>query len=371
MKPCGVLELLAEIRRSQEAGQRVALATLVDVRRSAPRDPGAIMAIASDGTLYGSISGGCVEAALAQEAQLVLHNRIPRIVEYGLSDADAQAVGLSCGGTLTVLIEPLDAAETHALQRQLASETLVAEAVRLDAAGIANRLFIFTDTALGSLGSNHLDDVVATELRASVSGETTEIRSYGSEGEPHGDVRVFIQRALAKPRMYIFGAIDFAHAMVRVAKLLGYEVTLCDARPAFATTERFPEADRVIVSWPDDFLRSAPVDERTAIVALTHDEKFDIPLIAAALQTNAGYIGVMGSRRTNERRLAQLRELSISEEQLARLNAPIGLDLGARTPEETAIAIMAEIIALRHGREGGRLVRGSGPVRGWKSPQLF
>jgi len=364
-------ELLGQIRRLQDAGERVALATLVDVLRSAPRDPGAVMAISSGGTLLGSISGGCVESALAQEAAAVLRGGDDRLVEYGLSDADAQAVGLSCGGTLSVLVEALDAAETAAVQRRLTSERLVAEAIRLDASGRANRLYVFEDSVLGSLGNDVLDDVVAVEVRASIAGDATEIRMYGDEGEPHGDVRVFIHRALAKPRMYIFGAIDFAHAMVRVAKLLGYEVTLCDARSAFATPERFPEADRVIVAWPDDFLRESPVDERTAIVALTHDEKFDIPLIRAALQTSAGYIGVMGSRRTNERRMAQLRELGLTGEELTRLNAPIGLDLGARTPEETAIAIAAEIVALRHGREGCRLKSGSGPVRGhWKSPQL-
>ncbi len=364
-------ELLGQIRRLQEAGERVAVATLVDVLRSAPRDPGAVMAITSAGTLLGSISGGCVEAALAQEAAAVLRDGNPRLVEYGLSDADAQAVGLSCGGTLSVLIEALDTAETAALERRLASEDLVAEAIRLDESGRANRLYILEDSVVGSLGNARLDDVVAVEVRASIAGDATEIRMFGDEGEPHGDVRIFIHRALPKPRMYIFGAIDFAHAMVRVAKLLGYEVTLCDARPAFATPERFPEADRVVVAWPDDFLRESPVDERTAIVALTHDEKFDIPLIRAALQTRAGYIGVMGSRRTNERRMAQLRDLGLSAGDLARLNAPIGLDLGARTPEETAIAIAAEIVALRHGREGGRLTAGSGPVRGhWKSPQL-
>jgi xanthine dehydrogenase accessory factor len=364
-------ELLAEIRQRQAAGDSVALATLVDVLRSAPRDPGAVMAICASGQLFGSISGGCVEAALVQEATGVLRDGRARLVDYGLSDADAQAVGLSCGGTLSVLVEPLDQAETAAIERRMSSEALVAESMRLDDRGRGNRLFIFEDSTFGSLGNDRLDDVVASEVRASIAGEATEIRGYGDEGEPHGDVRVFIHCVLAKPRMYIFGAIDFAHAMVRVAKLLGYEVTLCDARPAFATTERFPEADRVVVAWPDDFLRDAPVDERTAIVALTHDEKFDIPLIRAALETNAGYIGVMGSRRTNERRLAQLRELGTSEAEIARLNAPIGLDLGARTPEETAIAIASEIIALRHGREGGRLVRGTGPVRGqWKSPQL-
>jgi len=364
-------ELLAEIRRQQEAGNRVALATLVEVRKSAPRDPGAVMAISSSGSLTGSISGGCVESALAQEAAAVLRDGNPKLVEYGLSDADAQAVGLSCGGTLGVLIEALDQAETAAIERRSLSEKLVAEAIRLDVPGLANRLFLFEDSAFGSLGNARLDDAVASEVRASIAGDATEIRGYGDEGEPHGDVRVFIHRALAKPRMYIFGAIDFAHAMVRVAKLLGYETTLCDARAAFATQERFPEADRIVVAWPDDFLRESPIDERTAIVALTHDEKFDIPLIRAALQTNAGYIGVMGSRRTNERRLAQLRELGATEPEIARLNAPIGLDLGARTPEETAIAIAAEIVALRHGRQGGRLATGTGPLRGhWKSPQL-
>lgn len=364
-------ELLAQVRRLHDAGERAALATLVDVLRSAPRDPGAVMAISSAGTIFGSISGGCVEAALAQEAAAVLRDGNARLIEYGLSDADARAVGLSCGGTLSVLVEAIDPAETAAFERRLTSETLLAESVRLDEGGRANRLFVFEDSSLGSLGNPKLDDVVTTDIRASLAGEPTEIRGYGDEGEPHGDVRVFIHRALPKPHMYIFGAIDFAHAMVRVAKLLGYAVTLCDARAAFATPERFPEADRVVVSWPDDFLRESPVDERTVIVALTHDEKFDIPLIRAALQTNAGYIGVMGSRRTNARRMAQLRELGVSEDELARLSAPIGLDLGARTPEETAIAIAAEIIALRHGRQGGRLSGGSGPVRGhWKSPQL-
>lgn len=363
-------ELLAQVRRLQNAGERVALATLVDVLRSAPRDPGAVMAIASGGTILGSISGGCVESALAQEAARVLRDGNARVIEYGLSDSDARAVGLSCGGTLTVLVEALEPGETAALERRLTTETLLAECARLDDGGRANRLFIFEDSLLGSLGNTRLDDVAASDVRASI-GEATEIRTYGDEGEPHGDVRVFIHRALPKPRMYVFGAIDFAHAMVRVAKFLGYNVTLCDARAAFATPQRFPEADRVVVAWPDDFLRESPVDERTVIVALTHDEKFDIPLIRAALETNAGYIGVMGSRRTNEHRAAQLRELGATEDALARLSAPVGLDLGARTPEETAIAIAAEIIALRHGRQGGRLAGGTGPVRGhWKSPQL-
>lgn len=357
-------ELLSEIRRLQKAGEAVALATLVDVRRSAPRDPGAVMAIASGGELVGSVSGGCVEAALAREGAKALASGCAAVVEYGLSDADAQAVGLGCGGTLTVLVEPLDAAQTAAFERRAASEQLIAETIRLDEPGRASRLFVFESRALGTLGNPALDETVETEVRAAAGGEETEIRTYGEAGEPHGGVRVFLHRALAKPRMYVFGAIDFAAAMVRAGHFLGYEVTVCDARPAFATAERFPDADRVVVSWPDEFLRDAPVNERTAIVALTHDEKFDIPLIVAALRTNAGYIGVMGSRQTNERRLARLRAAGVTPPQIDRLCAPIGLDLGARTPEETALAIAAEIVAMRHGRTGGRLTGGSGPVRG-------
>ena len=168
----------------------------------------------------------------------------------------------------------------------------------------------------------------------------------------------------APPEMYVFGAIDFADAMVRMGQFLGYRVTVVDARPAFATKDRFPGADRVAVAWPHEFLADAPVDENTAIIALTHDEKFDIPLLLAAIRTRAGYIGAMGSRNTHATRVQRLAEAGASDAELARLNAPIGLDLGARTPEETAIAIAAEIVALRHNRPGGRLTGGSGRLRG-------
>lgn len=321
------------------------------------------MAIAAGGAIVGSISGGCVEAALAAEAAAVLRDGRPRMLAYGLTDEDAQAVGLHCGGTLHVVLTSLDPDETAAFARRAAAETLVAETMRLDAAGLGRRLAVFAGSTFGTLGDPHLDEVVASEARAGAS-ESTEIRTFGERGEPHGSVRVFVRRALPKPDMYVFGAIDVAQAMVRAGQFLGYAVTVCDARPAFATRERFPEADAVAVAWPDDFLRRAPVDERTAIVSLTHDEKFDPLLIRAALETPAGYIGVMGSRRTTERRLAELRAEGLAEAQLARLRAPIGLDIGARTPEETALAIAAEIVAQRHGRTGGALTGGSGPLRG-------
>jgi xanthine dehydrogenase accessory factor len=176
------------------------------------------------------------------------------------------------------------------------------------------------------------------------------------------DVAVFIQSFAPPPRMYVFGAIDFASAVARIGKFMGYRVTVCDARPVFATRERFPTADEIVVAWPDEFLKTAPVDKRTAICVLTHDPKFDVPVLVEALKTEAGYIGAMGSRRTHNNRTARLREEGVTDEELSRVSSPIGLDIGARTPEETAVAIAAEIIALRTGHSGGRLAERSGPI---------
>ena len=176
------------------------------------------------------------------------------------------------------------------------------------------------------------------------------------------DVTVFIQSFAPPPKMYVFGAIDFASAVARVGKLMGYRVIVCDARAVFATRDRFPTADEIIVSWPDDFLKTAEVDARSVICVLTHDPKFDVPVLKAALDTPAGYIGAMGSRRTHDNRTARLKEEGVTDEQLARISSPIGLDIGARTPEETAVAIAAEIVALNTGHSGGRLVERSGPI---------
>ena len=356
-----MLELLDTVRAWQRDGDRVALATLVAVERSAPRDPGAVFAVGSGGRLAGSISGGCVEAALVDEANAAIAAGTARIVSYGLSDADAQAVGLTCGGTLRVLVEPLDPAFCASLAGR---SDILALATRLDVAGIGRRIAVFKEGVLGTLGSPALDAALTDEIREGGAILEPHLRTLGEHGEPHGDIELFIDRVAAPPQMYVFGAIDFAEAMVRMGQFLGFRVTICDARPAFATVARFPQADRVVVAWPHEFLAEAPVDERTAIVALTHDEKFDIPLLQAALETRAGYIGAMGSRSTNAHRLAQLRQAGVDESALARLSAPIGLDLGSRTPEETAVAIAAEIIAQRHNRTGGRLTNTTGPLRG-------
>ena len=215
----------------------------------------------------------------------------------------------------------------------------------------------------GSLGDIALEHAAVGDARAMLAQGASGTRHYGLSGEERGDeVEVFIQSFAPPPRMYVFGAIDFSRATVRVGKLLGYHVTVIDARQTFATARRFPEADEVVVAWPHEFLASAPVDERTALCILTHDPKFDVPVLVAAVRTLAAYIGAMGSRRTHTDRMRRLREEGVAERDLARIRGPIGLDIGARTPEEVAVAIAAEIIALRYGKEAPSLSNGSGPI---------
>lgn len=351
-------ELLAAL------GERLAgsaIATLVATEGSSPRDPGAAMSIQADGTIAGSISGGCVEAAVAQEAQGLFAGGRAKMLQYGISAEQAESVGLTCGGVLYVLLSRPDPQWI----RDVAATARAPMAIvhRLDEAGIGALLAIFADRVVGTLGSEALDAALASEVRNS-TGPPAGVRRCGLSGEPHGSVELFVERTLPLPDLYIFGAIDFAAAMARVGTILGYRVTVCDARPAFARAERFPAAHAVVCAWPDEFLSQAPVDERTAIVTLTHDERFDVPLLLAALRTNAGYIGAMGSRNTTARRMLQLRDAGVEGEALARIHAPIGLDIGASTPEETAIAIAAEIVAVSRGRSGGPLRDGHGPLRG-------
>jgi xanthine dehydrogenase accessory factor len=249
------------------------------------------------------------------------------------------------------------------LAQALRTDTPVALVTRLDGAQAGAKLLVLGDEVLGDLGTPGLNAGAAGEARALLAVGENAIRTLGEDGEPVGvEVRLFIAAYAPKPQMYVFGAIDFSRAMARIGKYLGYRVTVIDARPVFATKQRIPDADAIVVQWPDEFLQNAPVDERTALIVLTHDVKFDIPILQIALRTKAGYIGAMGSRRTHANRIAALREAGVSEADIARISAPVGLDIGARTPEETAISIVAEIIALRERRAGGRLSEGTLPV---------
>ena len=225
------------------------------------------------------------------------------------------------------------------------------------------KMLVGEESVLGSLDDEGLDGAVTEHARGMIDMAMTGTRTYGPQGQGNSEeVEVFIQAFSQPPDMYVLGAVNLAAAVVRLGKFLGYRVTVVDARKVFANKERFPEADDVVVQWPNEFLEIAPISRRTAIVILTHDPKFDIPILEFALKSPVGYLGAMGSRRTHEKRKANLREVGITDEEMERIHAPLGLDLGARTPEETAVSIMAQIIALRSGRAGGHLDAASGRI---------
>jgi xanthine dehydrogenase accessory factor len=360
-------DVLAEVERWYGEGRPFAVATVVATWRSAPRQPGAAMLVSADGEVVGSVSGGCVEGAVYEVAQEVLATGEPVLQHYGVSDDDAFAVGLTCGGELDVFVARVDAARFPILPAVVDSvrrHEPVAVATVVGGPGeVGARLVVWPDRSEGNLGSARLDAAVADDARGMLDHGTTGVLRLGPDGERRQDeLAVFVQSFAPRPRMLVFGAIDFAAAVARIGKLLGYRVTVCDARAVFATAKRFPDADEVVVEWPHRYLETVDVDSRTVICVLTHDPKFDVPLLEVALRTDAAYIGAMGSRRTHEDRLARLRDEGVPEEALARLASPIGLDIGARTPEETAVSIAAEIVALRWGGTGRRLGSTDGPI---------
>lgn len=362
-----VQEVMRELVTAVGDGERAGLVTVVSTFQSAPRQPGASMAVTQAGEAVGSVSGGCIEGAVYELAQEVMAGRPPVLQRYGVSDDDAFAVGLTCGGIIDVFVEAVDRSTFPALADVAASiddaEPVAVATVVAGPGPAGAHLVVWPDRVAGSLGGQRLDDAVADDARGMLDQGQTGIRRYGASGERRlDDLQVFVQSFAPRPRMLVFGAIDFAAALVRVGRFLGYHVTVCDARPVFATPRRFPDADEVVVQWPHDYLASTTVDARTVICVLTHDPKFDVPLLAAAVRTPAAYIGVMGSRRTHDDRLARLRAEGLSEDELGRLASPLGLDLGARTPEETAVSIAAEIIAARWGGSGRRLRDTAGPI---------
>jgi xanthine dehydrogenase accessory factor len=375
-----VRDILSKVTKWWEAGETFGLATVVRTYRSAPRDPGAALAVSPDGEVVGSVSGGCVEGAVYELSMDVSQTGDAVLQTYGVSDDDAFAVGLTCGGILDIFVERVNQAEFPELGEIAAAVERgepVAVATVIGGPGqVGARRVIWAQDgsdpadegwhtgASGTLGSGaRLDAAVDDDVRGMLAQGLTGIRRYGEHGERRGDeLSVFVNSFAPPPRMLVFGAIDFAAAVARVGKFLGYHVTVCDARQVFATRSRFPDADEVIVEWPHRFLAGTSVDSRTVICVLTHDPKFDVPLLEVALRTPAGYIGAMGSRRTHEDRLARLREVGLTEDEIARLRSPIGLDLGARTPEETAVSIAAELIQLRWGGSGQPLTATDGRI---------
>jgi xanthine dehydrogenase accessory factor len=361
-------EILPALRGWLDDGTPFATATVTGVVGSAPRQPGAAMAVAADGRVVGSVSGGCVEGAVYEASAEAIRTGLAGAHTYGISDDDAFEAGLTCGGTIHVLVEPyVAAADRAALAEALAAvergEPVAVATVTGGGAPLGARLVSVDGLCSGTLGDPGLDYAVGEDAAGLLAQGATASRSYGAHGERREDaVTVLVQTFTPPARMLVFGAIDYAAATARMGVFLGYRVTVCDARPAFATRERFPEAHEVVRAWPHDYLAKTEVDERTVICVLTHDPKFDVPLLVEALRTPAAYIGVMGSRRTHADRVERLRAEGVGEGQLARLASPIGLDLGARTPEETAISIAAEIVRARWGGSGRPLSHLSGDI---------
>lgn len=364
-------EVLGELLAAYRTGEPVAMATVVRTWKSAPRPAGAAMLVTSEQEAVGSVSGGCVEGALFDVGLEILADGQARYQKYGISDDEAFGVGLTCGGIIEVFAERVDSTtwpELEGIAASLESEEPVAIATIVNApAGhegrIGRHLVVRLDGTEGTLGTARLDDTVREDALGLLAAGTTGFLHYGAEGERLGEgLDVFVASYAPPAQMFVFGAIDFSAALVRVGKVLGYRVTVCDARPIFATSKRFPEADEVVVDWPHRWLEKQVVDQRTVIAVLTHDPKFDVPALKAALASRAGYVGAMGSRRTHENRLERLREVGVSDEELKRLHSPIGLDIGARTPEETAISIAAEIVQSRWGGSGRHLTDTDGPI---------
>ncbi|MFE2847811.1 XdhC family protein [Streptomyces scopuliridis] len=366
-----MLNIADTLHRWCREARPFALATVVDVRGSAPLPAGTSVAVDEDGEAVGSISGGCVEGAVYELCRQVLRDHgAPQRAWFGYSDEDAFAVGLTCGGELDVLVRRIDPATQPHLS------TALADVVRGRPAAVAHivdgpdRLIGSTLTVLGdgrvadgTLNGGPVGRAVADQARALLrAGRTARITLGGDADTCPERLSVFVHVAAARPRMLIFGAVDFAAALSQAGRFLGYQVTVCDARPVFATAARFPHADEIVVDWPHRYLEHTTVDARTAVCVLTHDAKFDIPLLRLALNLPVGYVGAMGSRRTHDERLRLLREAGVTGEQLARLCSPIGLDLGARTPEETAVSITAEIIAHTHRAGGLPLSQRTGPI---------
>lgn len=375
-------DVLDELETAWHAGRSVGLATLTGTWHSAPRPPGATMLVDEDRAV-GSVSGGCVEGAVYELAREVAVEGSPVLTRYGVSDGDALEAGMTCGGQLELFVQPVSATTFPELPEVAADiragrPVAVATVIEHPDAGLVGRRLVVRPEGLEGRprAASHLDQRMSTRQVAALTDDArgllaqglSEVLTYGPDGERRGEgMRVFVEAFAPPPRLIVFGAIDFASAMADQGRLLGYRVTVCDARPTFATAARLPGAHEVVVRWPHEYLReeaeAGRINARTVLTVLTHDPKFDIPLLEVALRLEqVAYVGAMGSRRTHDQRLAQLREVGITDEEIARLSSPIGLDLGARTPEETAVSIAAEIISLRWGGAGSRLSDRGGPI---------
>jgi xanthine dehydrogenase accessory factor len=344
-------DVLEDVLRWRARGEGAAVATVVAVKRSAPRPPGAKMAVGEQGEVSGAVSGGCVEGAVVEAAHEVLAEGEPRLLRFGIADSEAWDVGLPCGGEIDVFVAPhVPGGAQEGFERLAAEDGRGALVTAVEGGLPGARLLVRADGSReGSLGSEALDAAATGAAEELMWADRSELRE-------HEGVSLFVDVTAPAPRLVVFGAVDYSAALARLARAAGWRPYVCDPRSQFATAARFPEAEQVIAAWPDEaFRRLGGIDRATYVAVLTHDPKLDDAALTIALRSPAAYVGVMGSRRAQERRRERLLEAGVEEELLDRLAAPIGLDLGAASPEETALSIMAEVVAVRHGRSGGRL----------------
>lgn len=348
-------------------GRKVVAALLVGIEGSAPLEPGALMLIAEDGAIEGSITGGCVEAAVVEEAKAIFGGAAAHTVTFGISDELAGSVGLTCGGTIHVFVHELSgaAARVEADARDaVAAGRPVSIATLLDGPRAGSKLAVIDGELEGGFGGpDLLDRSVSRDAEGMLAQGISGVRRYGTEGATLGaEIAVHIHAFASPPKMLIFGAIDFSAALARIASELGYEVTIADPRAPFLETPRFQRAAKTLLAWPQEAFEQVALGARDAVLVFTHDPKFDQPALAGALASGAGYVGALGSRKTTTDRERRLRESGVGESELARVHAPCGLDIGATTPEEVAISVLAEIVARRSGRSGAPLREGSGAI---------
>lgn len=360
-----MFEIAGSLLKRLDRGQALAVATVTRVEGSAPRQLGTSMAVDDTGAVIGSISGGCLEAEVYAIAGQVLETGRAESARFGIDDETAFSVGLSCGGDVEVLVHPLVSGRDQ-LEAALRGQRAGSAVIALGPGGLLGRAVgELTDGDLASAGihglsAGRLRAIAHARLEAGFTGRVP-VSCEGAE------VELFCEGRLAPPQMVLFGAVDFARALADAAALLGYRVSVVDARATFATPARFPSAAEVTVGRPAEIIGRLELDARSVIISLTHDPRHDIPVLVAALRMPIAYVGAMGSRRTHERRVAALREAGMGEAELARLHSPIGLDLGAASPEETAISILAEILRERTGASGSPLRETRGAIHGGRA----
>ena len=342
-------DILPSLRQWEAEGEEIAMATVVRVQRSAPRPPGARLAVTRSGRMAGSVSGGCVEADVVERAMQVLDLGRPQLANYGIADELGFQVGLSCGGSIDVLIEPYAPAQAwDTLCRAVSEHRAAAYATGLAPDPLLGRKLTLLppEESVGSIAPELDEQLNATATQMLLTGGT-QLLTLPWQGE---EARVFLEVFAPAPQLAIVGATHTAISLSSLAAEVGFQVTVIDARSALATEERFPRLHRLIRSWPEEAFAETGLTGNSYVVVLTHDPKFDIPALACALRSDATYIGAQGSRVTQAARRQELLAQGFTEEALARIRAPIGLDIGSRTPPELAVSILAELLAVRYGK---------------------